>query len=587
MLKQKNNSGQSFLQKNIFIVSLVVVLLFGAFLRFYHLGRIPVSLYWDEAAMLVDAKAIAESGRDMHGNRWLQAMFPSYGDYKLPVYIWLASVAVQFFGVSSFALRLPSAVVGVVHLGVIGLLAWQIIGRDTRQSKQIFAIAVKLVMAITPWSILFSRTGFEGQLGQFFLTLSVLFMYFSQRKYRDNGVLLPLMCFMSATIFGAIAVYAYYSVRFVWPVVLLGFFFFQSFDGFSWKRIFRFNALQLLKKGMLAVLCLVVWFVLLLPLTKSPHYQASQTFRLSTDSILKTETEIIQSNVYRETAGNGPLSRVLYHRHWLVGRELLKNYVAHVDLEYLFVSGDSNLRHGTGRVGVFQLWMLPLFILGLYGLARKHWRVFGFLMVWWMAALLPASVPTTVPHALRSLNALTPLALMIGFGASMAVEWVWNRKRQIVPLSLGIIGAAVVTIGSVLFLHDYFHHYPTRSAFDWQDGYQQLAQLLMDEKDAVRTVWVNPSDDRLYLWLMAFGRFSGSEFAQWQSLNYKFTAIDNIVFEAYDWGRLDTIDHKLIIVEKPGALQKQPYRVEQIKDACGAVRFEVGWYQEHWLNPKE
>ncbi|KKT97629.1 MAG: hypothetical protein UX00_C0008G0003 [Microgenomates group bacterium GW2011_GWB1_45_17] len=68
-----------------------MILLIAAVLRLYKLGSIPVSMYIDEIAIGVDAKSIAQTGRDMHGHSWLTPMFLSYGDYKLPVYIWIAT----------------------------------------------------------------------------------------------------------------------------------------------------------------------------------------------------------------------------------------------------------------------------------------------------------------------------------------------------------------------------------------------------------------------------------------------------------------------------------------------------------------
>ena len=152
-----------------------LVLLLAAILRFYQLGQIPVSLYWDEAAMLADAKYLASEGRDTHGGGWGQAIFPSYGDYKMPVYIWLASASVKLFGVSAWSFRLPNA---LASLGTIIIASWlvkELIDGDRSQinrrslsngefnSNQI-AVAVALVLTFNPWSMMFGRTGFEAHL---------------------------------------------------------------------------------------------------------------------------------------------------------------------------------------------------------------------------------------------------------------------------------------------------------------------------------------------------------------------------------------------------------------------------------------
>lgn len=575
------------------IILLAACIVIGIFARWWKLGQVPVSLYWDEAAMLVDAKSVAQSGQDMHGNNWLQAIYPSYGDYKLPVYIWLAALSVKLFGVSAWSLRLPSATVGTLEILALAIFSVQLFSRDkvvtmrqrfytlmnyfsrwhlskSKHTKLLFFTSAA-IFALIPWSIQFSRTGFEGHLGQFLLLLSIGSLFASSRPNKRKLSFHVLAC-----VLGALAVYAYYSVRFVWPVLFLSYLFIFEFTP-AWVRTRKIFNLDLLRIGLAAILGLTFWFLLLLPLYASPHYQASQTFRLSTDSILKNEDEILQSNVYRQMAGNGPASRILYHRYVLTGQELLKNYSAHLSLNYLFVSGDPNLRHGTGTTGLFQIWMLPLFFLGIFMLARKDRGVLLFLIIWWLIALLPASVPTTVPHALRSLNALVPTSVLISYGAYQLLLWLFSLKQK--PQSIFIpLGFLIIIITSLFYLHDYFAHYPARSAFDWQDGYRQLSELIQKEHSPVRTVWVNPDDDRLYLWLMIYGDYSAQDFHSWESEGYQFPKIDNVVFEPFDWGKLETLDHKLIVVEKPGQLQGEPYRTEHITDESGKVRFDVGWY---------
>ena len=95
------------------IFALIFIVGLAAFLRLYALGSIPNGLYIDEVAIGVDALSLAKTGHDMHGGHWFTTVFPSYGDYKLPVYIWLAAISVRLFGATDFAVRLPSAIAGI------------------------------------------------------------------------------------------------------------------------------------------------------------------------------------------------------------------------------------------------------------------------------------------------------------------------------------------------------------------------------------------------------------------------------------------------------------------------------------------
>ena len=55
------------LKKNASLLLLGVVVLFGAFLRLYKLGVVPVGMYIDETAIGVDAFMISQTGKDIHG----------------------------------------------------------------------------------------------------------------------------------------------------------------------------------------------------------------------------------------------------------------------------------------------------------------------------------------------------------------------------------------------------------------------------------------------------------------------------------------------------------------------------------------
>jgi len=58
-------------------VGWVLVLILGFSLRFWRLGLVPVGTYWDETAIWLDAKTLASTGHDIHGNTIFQAIFPS------------------------------------------------------------------------------------------------------------------------------------------------------------------------------------------------------------------------------------------------------------------------------------------------------------------------------------------------------------------------------------------------------------------------------------------------------------------------------------------------------------------------------
>jgi len=554
-------------------ISILAVLAIG--LRFYQLGSLPSGIYWDEVAILVDAKSIANTGFDMHGRPWYQVIYPSYGDYKLPIYLWLAGVSVSLFGTSGWALRLPSALAGLATIALAGYCAYESL-RVNSDSKNrwlpwLVAGGTILVVSLSPWSLMFSRTAFEGHLGQAWLALSVA-LVLTTRKWSLGWYLSPLL--------GALATYTYFSVRFVWPVVFVALWLWLESVRVSKSSTFPLK-LWLKSLGFKLFLPLIIFGVCLVPMARSPLYGDSNRFRLGTDSVLKNETQILQSNVYRELAGNTPIDRVFFHRWWLTGRELLKNYSDNLSLNFLFVSGDPNLRHGTGQFGLFLWPLIPFFIWGWYQLFDKHRGLSLVLVVWWLAAALPASVPENTPHALRTLNALVPLAMVIGTGLGYGVQTLLKTKNFFLKASG--LGWVLLFVGVLTaFTYHYFIIYPQTSAEAWQQGYPEVAQTIVKFREG-NPVYLESFDDKFYLWLMAYGPYTGAEFKTWPSFKYQFVSFDGIFFSPFPgWDGVLNQSARVVIAGKTEAMEKvmaaqqlviQKY--QEIKDPSGQTKFIV------------
>lgn len=569
-----------------------VILLLGLGLRLYALGRVPVALYRDEVAILLDAHSIAETGLDIHGRSWLQPLFPSYGDYKLAIYIWLAALSTKVFGVTAFALRFPSLVAGLGTIIVGGFLAHELIQSTrktpTRQTTPVSdwtSLATMAILALSPWSILFSRAGFEGHVAQFFLGISVVALLKSRTSLRW---LIP------AILFSSLATYTYFSVRFVWPLIVVGALPFFAFlptilertglaTGITSQAIYQW--LVRLGKTILvfAIVPLALYTLSLQPMLTSDLYEVSNQFRLSTTSVLNSHDYALESNKLRELAGNTILDRVLYHRHVLLVRELAKNIGDHLNLSFIFLTGDSNLRHGTGFNGLFLWPLLPCLVIGFYRVWTRHWTILIILIAWWLAALLPASVPENTPHALRSLNALLPMSVLLGFGLITFLDKLSQVLVQQLPVGKVLVIGYFVVLGISLvgFYHYYLTIYPAASAYEWQDGYPELAQRVLAKKGNVEKIWFHPFEDKMYLWLWLYGKYDPALIQNTPTQHYIAHQVDTIVFETYDWKKINEVSQPILVVGEVGQfdteLEKLSYVPEQevISTADGVPRFVI------------
>lgn len=505
---------------NLKILTICIILIgISLFIRFYQLGTTPTGLYWDEIAMYVDIKSILATSKDMHGRVWYQLIFPSYGDYKLPVYIWLATISSYFLGLSEFSFRLVSALTGIGTIIVAFFLSRELFSKH--EDKNLISICISTMLAISPWSILFSRTGFEGHVAQFFLNLSILFLFYAKKKWQ--------FLFLSV-LAGTVATYTYFSVRFVWPFIFLAGYYLTIFNSSIVKEKSK-KTLLIVSGGILGI---ILYFVLLIPFTKANMYSEMQQFRYGTDSVLKNDNYVHVTNFYRQATGDTYLDRMMFHRHYALLKELAKNYSDHLNLDYLFFSGDSNLRHGTGLYGLFLPSTIVFFFLGLYFLTRRHLKQLTLLIIWWLAALLPASVPENTPHALRSLNALLPLSIIIGYGFYGLIEICKTQKLKYILYTI----SCILIIELLGFSYNYFKVYPSISASAWQTGYKQWTEKLFSHRKNSEPMVIIPTDDKFYLWIMAYGPYSGNEFQTWKSNQFLFTNFDNITF-----GNVNALDN--------------------------------------------
>lgn len=88
-------------------LTLLFILLIGAVIRFYKLGKVPAGLYIDEAAQGYSAYSILRTGKDEFG-MYFPIMFRSFTDLKTSIYAYLFVPWVPVLGLTSFAVRFPS-----------------------------------------------------------------------------------------------------------------------------------------------------------------------------------------------------------------------------------------------------------------------------------------------------------------------------------------------------------------------------------------------------------------------------------------------------------------------------------------------
>lgn len=470
------------------VLILIGLLIAGIAVRLYHFASWPVALYWDEVAIVMDARSISQTGMDVHNHSWLQTIFPSYGDYKAPVYIWFAGLVAHLTDSETLIARIPSLLAGLLTLLAMSCLAREIGLRLQIRSSRLLILTTLTITSVSYWAIFFSKVGFESHLGQLWILCTVTALLFAQRK----PLAWPLV-----GIFGVLAMYTYYATRFVWPVVFMYVAVWTVYSIIKEKRnAKKSRSIVFSIFGMIATLS--IFMMGLVVMTQSKYYAASQQFRLSAASVLD-----ISQYVERTAQVDFAPLKVLQVR------DLLAHGLSHLAPSYLFMTGDANLRHGTGLFGLFPLVWLPILILGMVFIVQKNQVLAGLLAVWIAAGILPASVPFDVPHTLRSLSALPAFTMLIALGFFALLSAKKPNKRWAGVLFL---------LGTSLCLFRFTYHlmflYPVQASEWWQSGYRNLATQLLSYKTNSESIYVDIDDVRFNLWLATDERVSSSYLQQ-------------------------------------------------------------------------
>lgn len=430
-------------------ILLLIILLIAACLRFWQLGTNPASLYWDEAAIVLDAYSISQTGRDINNHSWFQPVLGSYGDFKAPVLIWLSSLTAYFFGMHPLTVRLPVALFSVLTVYLVYIVVRKMLFFDPRLANHYAKLPLlsALIVSISPWSVHFGRIGFESSLSVAFLLLTmIVFLEFLQRQKN-------IYLFLTAPL-AALAVYTYYSLRLILPLLAV-----------ALLVIFY----QQLKRHLLKVFITGGAFLLLLiPMLTSPYYQRSQEYRLNNNNLIHHQQVIAESSRYLERYDSNVFSRLVYHRYLLVARDFLVNWSSHFDLDFLFFRGDTNLRQHSGYFGQFLLIFLPFYGIGMY-LLFTHFRshLSKLLGVLLLLAPIPAAMVYEVPHASRAIYLFVPFAIIIAWGIHEFSHW--SKRWLLAMLSLAVL------VNAGFFYADYFIEYPKRSSEAWLYSYNQVA----------------------------------------------------------------------------------------------------------------
>jgi len=385
----------------------------GLIIRIWGESFFPPSLNWDEVSHGYNAYSLLKTGRDEWGVA-IPSIFRAYGDFKLPVYIYL-TVPVPAYP------RFPSMVFGALSILIAGMLAYEL----TKKSQVMMTMAI--LMMLEPWTWFFSRIALEANVS---LTLILLGALLVARRKSVVGLML----------FWGLAMWTYNSARVFVPIAVLS----------QVKLLNRKNILSII--AILVILFLPVGWQLLSP---SGSARFKWTSLLDQGAINRIG-ELRGSSKFGKT-----LTLLAYNKGTYFIVQTITSFASYFSPKYWLAVGGSQYQYTVQGQGIV-FWSDALwFCLGILVLLKNR-RLGLLILVWFILGLIPGSITRDAPHPLRTIYAVFPIFLVIALGV--------HKKMWLIFLiaSLGFFGRYLFVA------RDYRSIY----SWSWQYGYVQTIDYI-------------------------------------------------------------------------------------------------------------
>ena len=494
-----------FMKTNKYLVAIVVLSLV---LRVWDLGNIPPHLSSDEASLGYNAYSILKTGRDEYG-KLFPIIFKSFGDYKPGLYIYFSVPVVAILGLTEFAIRLPSAIMGGVAVVLVYFLSKNIL--NSRKMGLFTAFA----LSINPWHIHFSRGAWEANLA-FTLTIAGILAFllsFEKRKW----------LYVSALFFGLTMV-AYQGAKLtslISLVVLI---------------LIYFKDLKQIDKQTLAG-SFFVGLIISSPIIYS--FFVGQTGRLEVFSIFSypRESWYVDKLLSEGEEQRGSASYLLYHSELLsFFQGIVGRWFNHFSGRFLFFQGDwENSRHGIPGLGQLLFADLLALLIGTFYLIKSKsiaTKSKLLLMMLFLLSPLPAALSRSQVNAVRSMNMVLPLVIILGIG----MNYMFAQKRWV------FLYFAMYIFSFIYFVDAYFVHLPVHNVRSWNWGYREMVNYILSVESNYDEIQIQQSYRQPYVYFLFYGRYDPTSYQKKSHLiENEFGDVglvegfDKYVFKSINW----------------------------------------------------
>jgi 4-amino-4-deoxy-L-arabinose transferase-like glycosyltransferase len=554
------------LRKNYLIITVIFIALF---LRSYQITNNPPSLNWDEVSHGFNAYSILKTGKDEWGNT-LPLIFRAYGDYKLPVYIYLTTLSEMLFGVNTFAVRFTSLIAGVLTVLFAYLLSEKLF-----KNKSVALIAALLV-GVEPWSLFLSRGGFEANLALAFITAGTYFFIHSFDKAK--------LLFISAILFG-LSVWTYNSARVFVPLLLMVLIWLYRKElRLIWVK---YKTISLSSLFIILFLFIPMFWQLVNPVGQARYGEVSIIDAGAVGQIINLRNK---SNLPQT------VKRILYNRPVYFTASFMRNWAEHYSGDFLFFKGGSNYQFSIPGFGLIYPLNIIFLIIGLFSLVRNRSKESLTVLTFFFLGSIPSSLTREAPQVLRAITMLPSPMIIIAIGFVAVYQWL-DKRLKTSHFPWVVLYLILLTLFAVRYLSSYFGEYRTNYSWSWQYGYSNVISYAKEnynkyDKIIVTKKYGEPHEFFLFAWPWNPEKYrNDSNLIRFYQSNWywvdrfdKFYFVNDWDIPKEEWQKFKLEsgtefgcdgNEKCLLITSPGNYPKGWSKLETVDFLGGKVAFEI------------
>ncbi len=504
---------------------LAFIFILGFLLRFWRIGEVPPGLNRDEASIGYTAYSLIATGKDEYGKSW-PVSFKSFGDWKLPLYIYLDIVPIKLLGLTDTAVRLPSVLLSSLTVLVAYFLAKELLGKSK------ISLLSALFFALSPWSIHLARNASESTTAVFFTALGLV-LYLKAKSNKLYSLI--------GTFFIVLPLFTYHGNHIFTFLLYLG------LVVFSWKKF---------KSSVYFWLAIILFIILSVFIYSQTLFGADKTkisglFVLGDKSLVYEK--VITDRLLHESTPK-LIVNLLHNKAVFTVISSLQGYLKSFSLEFLFITGGGNTQHNIPDFGNLYLWTAPFLLLGisylLWGKAENKY----FILFWLLIAPFAPSITKDAPHTNRMAPVMPLLEILTAYGVVQAVNLILQKKKIVVTGLLSLL-VLLFVLNFILWTDRYFVLFPQKRAAIWGEGYTKLVSLLSKKQNFnAREVVMSRPEYSPYIYFLFYDRVDPLYFQQ-SVVRYPETGegfqhvakFGNYSFRQIDWSDDLAIPNRLYI----------------------------------------